>query len=871
MLSAFLTLLLLGNSPGIAAEGRFPEAAEVYRCRFEADADKDFDTWPDGWTRERGPGFPSYTKIRIQAAESAGGDNCLRIDLDGGGAAAFSPPIPVNISYGYILEAYLRTEELKHDGAFLSLTFLDAEKHTLSTSQSEPVTRTGGWKKIHLGTIETTDRNARWIVVGLHVKPGDEADLHGVVCFSDVWLGRLPRMEMKTNHPHNLFLRPAKATVTCTASGLDGRFSEVAFELLDCSGASLSKETRPLALETSAANQNRACRRRRLRSVRLHGGLDSAAARTGLLPRSHRAARRRGDGRSAGNHFGVHRIEPAAAAWHIRLEPAARRAPLALPELAELLKQTGISWVKYPLWCSEEDGGRQLEKIFQFTENLRNAGIEVAGMLLEPPEPARDEFGGIGPLTAAKVFDSEPKRWFPSLEPVIIQLSNKVHYWQLGRDADWSLLVLPNRTEKLKAIRGQLDHAMQGMELGIGWDWRQGLPSGTGAAELPWNFVSISSNPPLTDRELAAQLEAGRQSPVKSWVVISPTARGELPLQTRAEDLVGRMVTAKVHGADAAFCPDPFDPKRGLMNPDGTPGELFIPWRTAALEIGGAQFIGEMILPRGSRNWLFVREKDAVLYVWNSRPVEEILYLGERVEQTGIWGRSERALELDGHQLINVDRRPAFVTGINKPVAQWCVGLQIEKKRLSSVFGQSQPNGFTVDNPFPNAVSGKAVIVPPRDWIIVPREMIFQAAANEKVTQKFQVNLPSDANNGENTVRIDFEIQADRPYRFSVYRKVEVGTNDVRIEVQTRLNERNELEVVQHFINETDKPLSFRCELSAPDRRRLMTQILRQGRGEETQVYRLEDGNTLLGKPLWLRAEEIDGPRILNYRFEAGK
>ena len=91
------------------------------------------------------------------------------------------------------------------------------------------------------------------------------------------------------------------------------------------------------------------------------------------------------------------------------------------------------------------------------------------------------------------------------------------------------------------------------------------------------------------------------------------------------------------------------------------------------------------------------------------------------------------------------------------------------------------------------------------------------------------------------------------------------------MEVQTRLNERNELEVEQHFINETDQPLNFRCELSAPDRRRLMTQILHQGRGEETQVYRLDDGKTLLGKPLWLRAEEIDGPRVLNYRFEAEK
>ena len=210
MLSAFLMLLFSASAPASAADARFPEAAEVFRCQFNVDADKDFDTWPDGWTRQRGPGFPSYTKIHIQPAVSPGGENCLRIDLDGGGAAAFTPPIPVNISYGYVLEAYLRTEALKHDGAQLSLTFLDAEKHTLSTVRSEAITDSKGWKKIRLGTIETTDPDARWIVVGLHVEPQDEADLHGAVSFSDIWLGRLPRLEMKTNQPQNFFLLTLK-------------------------------------------------------------------------------------------------------------------------------------------------------------------------------------------------------------------------------------------------------------------------------------------------------------------------------------------------------------------------------------------------------------------------------------------------------------------------------------------------------------------------------------------------------------------------------------------------------------------------------------------------------------------------------------
>lgn len=94
-----------------------------------------------------------------------------------------------------------------------------------------------------------------------------------------------------------------------------------------------------------------------------------------------------------------------------------------------------------------------------------------------------------------------------------------------------------------------------------------------------------------------------------------------------------------------------------------------------------------------------------------------------------------------------------------------------------------------------------------------------------------------------------------------------MGLGDVRVETQTRLNSENELEVEQRFVNSTDQPVSFRCELFAPDRRRMMVDVLDQGRGQNLHTYSLEDGKELLGKILWLRASEIGGPRVLNYRF----
>ncbi len=49
-------------------------------------------------------------------------------------------------------------------------------------------------------------------------------------------------------------------------------------------------------------------------------------------------------------------------------------------------------------------------------------------------------------------------------------------------------------------------------------------------------------------------------------------------------------------------------------------------------------------------------------------------------------------------------------------------------------------------------------------------------------------------------------------------------------------------------------------------RRRLRTQIYDLGTGEDRKVYRLPRGSEIVGQTIWLRAEEIGGPRILNYR-----
>ena len=108
MQTAFI-LLILSIGADSSAEGEYPEATTIFRCRFDELADKNYDGWPDQWTRRRGKDYPQYVKVEIREEPTPAGQFCLRIDLDGAGAVAYSPIIPAGPLYSYVLEGLVKT------------------------------------------------------------------------------------------------------------------------------------------------------------------------------------------------------------------------------------------------------------------------------------------------------------------------------------------------------------------------------------------------------------------------------------------------------------------------------------------------------------------------------------------------------------------------------------------------------------------------------------------------------------------------------------------------------------------------------------------------------------------------------------------
>jgi hypothetical protein len=360
----------------------------------------------------------------------------------------------------------------------------------------------------------------------------------------------------------------------------------------------------------------------------------------------------------------------------------------------------------------------------------------------------------------------------------------------------------------------------------------------------------------------------------------------------RSNELIRRMVTAKVRGAEAIIVSDPFNDDSGLMRASGMPGELLLPWRTTAAMIGGAEYMGQLRLPSGSENQVFKRPDGLVVMVaWNRLPTEETLFLGNNVQQFDAFGRAA-APEFHGkEQTIRVGPSPTFVLGLHEAITRWRMAVEFEKRQVPSVFAKLHPNSLHFRNYFPQGVGGsmKIVVLQSRRaddgpnekkpqaepagfmldrWTIDPPQATFQLAADGEMKFPFEVEL-RNALFGKQPVRIDFKVEADREYQFSAYSELEVGTKDLTLEVTSHLDKEGTLIVEQLMTNSAEQLADFKCYLRARGHRRQRMQVYRLGKEVDRKVYRFGNGRDLVGKEMLLELEELNGPRELRYRFIA--
>ena len=861
-LASLLIVAALGNVVTIA---RHPEAVMLYQCGFEQDVDEDYDNWPDGWTRRRGEGFPHYLPIEICAESPTPDGHSLRFDLDGGAAAAYSPAIAIDPRYDFVLHAAVTVRQVVHDRAWASIVFLDKNRQPLETVDSEKFAATTSWLPLMIGPVQCVHPEARWARIALHLEPIGQQDLRGAALFDNLWFAQMPRLTLAIEQPHLLYPAGQPIQARCRISGYHDDAPEVQMELRDAMDEILVRDILRLSPVTATAE---------------------FAERFADLPKDYQVAQARWTVPAAEPGYyrlnatvsydkvvvSRHQLRLAVATPAPRPEqgefgwslPAGERT-LPLTLVAQWANQSGIHWLKFPLWYDAHDEARA-EAVNWFVDRLNAQGISLVGLLCDPPLETRRLLGIPAGAPAANLFAHPSALWYPSLEPVMARLSLKVRWWQLGRDDDSSLSGMQKPNATVASVKKQLDEIGQNSHVGVVWNWLDELPGGKG---VPWSFVSRTSSPALTEGEIAEYFRTAGHS--KSWLSLDPLDADTYGTLTRTADLVRRLVEAKAAGVERIFFHDPLNPQSGLVCEDGSASELLVPWRTTIFALAGARFLGRLQLAGGSENRIFLRGGQVVAVLWNDRPTIEPIDFGNNVRVTDVWGREKEIMRTEaGPPQVEIGPLPLFVTGVNEAITRWRMSLATDPERLPSVSGSSHQLRVVWQNYFEQSVTGKLKIVAPNGWRLAPDTLDLKMAAGETKNQLLELVVPSTASCGREKLRFDFDVQAGERHQFAVERPIQLGLGDVYLELTTQLNNAGELEVEQRTVNRTDERLSFRCYLSAPDRRRVRAQVWKLPPGEDVYTYRLPAGEELLGQTLRVQAEEIGGKRRnLNYRFTA--
>jgi hypothetical protein len=363
---------------------------------------------------------------------------------------------------------------------------------------------------------------------------------------------------------------------------------------------------------------------------------------------------------------------------------------------------------------------------------------------------------------------------------------------------------------------------------------------------------------------------------------------GDAATAEQFRDFVLTLVAAKERDAGAIFVANPFDEANGLMRSNGMPAEALLPWRTTAAMLGGAKFLGRLQLPAGSDNRVFQRPDGLlVMVVWSDAPTQESDYFGKEVRQYNLVGLARAPAVEDGRQIIEVNRLPTFVLGLHDAITRIRITLDFEQMQVPSVFAKPHANALRLQNSFLQGIGGSLTIVVPKDhhderaaadsadaaaiatdrWTIEPARRTVRLAAGEDARFPFEIRL-KDAMFGRQPVRVDFDLEADEHYQFSVYRNMEVGTGDLTLDVRSHLTEDGSLIVEQFMTNLAPGLADFKCYLYGGERRQRM-QVYRLGPNVDRKVYRYPNGAELVGKELRLEIEELNGERVLRYRFKA--
>ncbi len=828
------------------------------------------------------PGYPSFTEVRFDQTHATSGQRCLYLGLNGGSAGAFLEvgTIPSVPQSDYLVTAAVRTEDLKHASAYLTVYFVDRQGQRIeaSVTQSQPIRTWGEWTQVALklrGDIE----GAVWIGMEAELRqpkrdPDDPLgaqrillkDIEGKVWFDDISIWQLPRIEVATQSKVNLIRDPQKPELAISVRDLTGQNLYVQVVAYDYQLKPAAVDRRKLGVgaprfwtwqpdlpgygwylvDMQVRDENAAA-----------SSMQTPIART----------------------FGAFVWLPPNDA----LNPVdAQRFKLIASDLSDeqmnflpqLLEGSGIRSTVLSVWersTTLSGVEKRKDRLDEMMQWLYLSGRSAALSLDPVPRSLADAVNmpSVDPLS---LLGTDRSQWLAYLTPTLLSHGQRIHRWCLGSPDQAYAFYDQDLPEMLDEVYVQFSTLAPSPELVIPWRADQARRS-----DMPESTYYLMDVPPsIVAEELPTHLEQWRDIKDRLTLHLREPPANHVSHARRVTDMAIRMMMAWEYQPETIAVSRLWT-QAAQRETAIVPDPLLGVFANMAHELSGRRVIGKLELGGGLEVRILDGPAGPALVTWAQQPgsPESILnlYMGQNPVAKDVWGNQSPIPLINGKHQFQVPETPVFITGIDADLAMFRAGFTIDEPFIDST-RSLHDRVFTLTNPWSKTISGYMRITGPQGWESRPTRHYFSIPAGRSMTLPTALTFPVSEVAGHHTITARFEFNADEPMEIDMSLPVEVGLKDVRFNGTVALNPGEEpgtedATASAVVTNTGSQKLSLYVFANLPGHP-IQERIVAELDPGESAVRHFRfpgAGQALRDNAMRLGVREVDGPRMLNQRF----
>ena len=897
------------------------------------------DPVPRFWTRAQHdppfrhrPGFLPENAAEFDGGVSRSGTRSVVLPVSGGSASLRLDPgvVPVFPGADYAIIAYVRTENVRHSTARLVARFLDARGNPLDATERMAAAPGGSrpdWTPLRV-ELDGIDERAAFIQIDLELVQQTTSgsrlqvvhqDFNARAWFDDVSIYQIPRLDVRTNSPINVFRRPDRPTVEVsvldmvpepltaelTVYDIDGNFVWSASHRVPSDGRTVRITPRLEDLGWYIAD------------VRINAPSGSIARSTTQwvwLP-------------------GEDNPKPTARRENIAADLAkigviADDIPTDQIHLVPtMLASLPVGFVTLPMVqsrTSREDVAYRLDELRAALDRLSRQRQSATLVIPELPASLADTLNVDADDVLALAMLDDPS-WNSFFEPFLDRFGQSVLRWQFGmtgsESAFWSGQIAPS----LANLHRRLALLVPSPIVSIPWSAVHAGPSVETQTQdgRPIDVLHAltldmpASLPAVSIGEALAGIDPRKEI---TLVLSLPEAevfgdRHEVVQLARRFIEAWRFIDSPTASADDGTV----SPRRRVRiaighpwgisrdkRPQPVPHAAYAALYNLANQLGERRIVGELPLSPGLRCYVIAGEGFGVdpnargaIVAWNEAADPAVAfidsYLGKgpftRVDvfgnrspvlaasPLGTPDGSESSLVGLPHQRIALDETPVFIEGVDPYVVLFAASARLEPPFIPAVLAEHR-HILVLANPWPTRLSGRLRIAQPADehtvqrWNITPTGLIdFSILPGQTLRMPVALSFGPGEEAGVRDLRLAIAPVAHEPYPpLRIDLPIEIGLRDIEFTPSVRIGPEltgPNVVVSATVTNRSAEPRTLIVSLVAPPEAGQATQqraISDLAPGDSTVVqFKIQNGaDVLRGKRVRLTLTNPSGPERLN-------